>query len=126
MLRAACAARSLPALDELCYRVDKRVAQIQRSLASGDETAVVGFLQFGTVGMAMFVAGVSLAITSLEGWILTPWLTSRASRTNEVGIFIGLIFWGFIWGIWGTLLAVPMYVLYEIALLVCARFLPDR
>ncbi|HEX5107501.1 MAG TPA: AI-2E family transporter [Vicinamibacterales bacterium] len=73
-------------------------------------TAVVAFLQFGTVGMATFVAGVSLVITSIEGWILTPWLTSRASRTNEVGIFIGLIFWGFIWGIWGTLLAVPMLV----------------
>jgi len=73
-------------------------------------TAVVGFLQFGTVGMATFVAGVSLAITSLEGWILTPWLTSRAARTNEVGVFIGLIFWGFVWGVWGTLLAVPMLV----------------
>ena len=73
-------------------------------------TFVVGFLQFGTIGMAVFVAGVSLAITSLEGWILTPWLTSRAARTNEVAIFIGLIFWGFVWGIWGTLLAVPMLV----------------
>jgi predicted PurR-regulated permease PerM len=71
-------------------------------------TAVVGFLQFGTLSMAATVSGVSLAITSLEGWILTPWLTSRASRTNEVAVFIGLIFWGFVWGIWGTLLAVPM------------------
>jgi len=84
-------------------------------------TAVVGFLQFGTVGMAMFVSGISLAITSLEGWILTPWLTSRASRTNEVGIFIGLIFWGFIWGIWGTLLAVPMLV----ALKACCDHIED-
>jgi predicted PurR-regulated permease PerM len=71
-------------------------------------TAVVGFLQFGTLSMAAIVSGISLVITSLEGWILTPWLTSRASRTNEVAVFIGLIFWGFIWGIWGTLLAVPM------------------
>ena len=71
-------------------------------------TAVVGFLQFGTVSMAATVSGLSLVITSLEGWILTPWLTSRASRTNEVAVFIGLIFWGFVWGIWGTLLAVPM------------------
>jgi predicted PurR-regulated permease PerM len=84
-------------------------------------TAVVAFLQFGTVGMASFVAGISLAITSLEGWILTPWLTSRASRTNEVGIFIGLIFWGFIWGIWGTLLAVPMLV----ALKACCDHIED-
>jgi predicted PurR-regulated permease PerM len=73
-------------------------------------TAVVGFVQFGTVGMAVYVAGISLAITSLEGWLLTPWLTSRTARTNEVAIFVGLIFWSFVWGIWGTLLAVPMLV----------------
>jgi predicted PurR-regulated permease PerM len=73
-------------------------------------TAVVAFLQFGTIGMAMYVSGVSLFITSVEGWVLTPWLTSRTARTNEVAIFVGLIFWSFVWGLWGTLLAVPMLV----------------
>jgi predicted PurR-regulated permease PerM len=73
-------------------------------------TAVVGFLQFGTIGMALYVSAISLVITSLEGWLLTPWLTSRTARTNEVAVFVGLIFWSFIWGLWGTLLAVPMLV----------------
>jgi predicted PurR-regulated permease PerM len=73
-------------------------------------TAVVAFLQFGTLEMTLYVAGASLAVTSLEGWLLTPWLTSRTARTNEVAVFIGLLFWGFVWGIWGTLLAVPMLV----------------
>jgi predicted PurR-regulated permease PerM len=73
-------------------------------------TAVVAFLQFGTIPMTVYVAGISLAITSFEGWLLTPWLTSRTARTNEVAVFVGLIFWSFIWGIWGTLLAVPMLV----------------
>jgi predicted PurR-regulated permease PerM len=73
-------------------------------------TAVVAFLQFGTVAMAAYVSGISLAITSVEGWLLTPWLTSRTARTNEVAIFVGLIFWSFVWGLWGTLLAVPMLV----------------
>jgi len=73
-------------------------------------TAVVGFLQFGTLGMAAYVSGVSLVITSIEGWLLTPWLTSKTAKTNEVAIFVGLIFWSFVWGIWGTLLAVPMLV----------------
>ena len=72
--------------------------------------AVIGFLQFGTLGMAAYVSGISLVITSLEGWLLTPWLTSKTARTNEVAIFVGLIFWSFVWGIWGTLLAVPMLV----------------
>ena len=73
-------------------------------------TAVIGFLQFGTVAMAVYVSGVSLVITSLEGWLLTPWLTSKTARTNEVAMFVGLIFWSFVWGVWGTLLAVPMLV----------------
>ena len=73
-------------------------------------TAVIGFLQFGTVSMALFVSGITLAITSIEGWVLTPWLTSRTARTNEVAVFVALIFWGFEWGIWGTLLAVPIMV----------------
>lgn len=73
-------------------------------------TAVIAFLQFGTLGMAAYVSGVSLVITSLEGWLLTPWLTSRTARTNEVAVFVGLIFWSFVWGLWGTLLAVPMLV----------------
>ncbi len=76
-------------------------------------TAVVAFLQFGTIGMAIWVSGISLAITSLEGWLLTPWLTSRAARTNEVAVFVGLIFWSFVWGLWGTLLAVPMLVVLK-------------
>ena len=73
-------------------------------------TAVVAFLQFGTISMTLLVSGISLAITSLEGWLLTPWLTSRTMRTNEIAVFAGLIFWSFIWGLWGTLLAVPMLV----------------
>jgi predicted PurR-regulated permease PerM len=76
-------------------------------------TAVIGFLQFGTIGMGLYVSGVSLAITSLEGWVLTPWLTSRTARTNEIAVFIGLIFWSFVWGLWGTLLAVPMLVVLK-------------
>lgn len=76
----------------------------------GAGTALVAFLQFDSIGMAAYVAGISFAITGAEGWLLTPWLTSRTARTNEVAVFIGLIFWSFVWGIWGTLLAVPMLV----------------
>jgi predicted PurR-regulated permease PerM len=73
-------------------------------------TAIVAFLQFGTISMALTVAGVALAITTLEGWLLVPLLTSRAVETNEIAVFVSLIFWSFVWGVWGTLLAVPMLV----------------
>jgi predicted PurR-regulated permease PerM len=76
-------------------------------------TAVVGFIQFGSLRMALIVAGVSLVITSLEGFLLTPWLTSRGSRMNAVAIFVGLLFWGWLWNVWGMLLAVPMLMVLK-------------
>lgn len=76
-------------------------------------TFVVAFLQFDTLSMAAYVSGISLLITGVEGWLLTPWMTSRTARTNEVAVFIGLIVWSFVWGIWGTLLAVPMLVVFK-------------
>jgi predicted PurR-regulated permease PerM len=76
-------------------------------------TAVVAFLQFGTFHMAAVISLVSLVITSLEGFLLTPWLTSRASQMNAVAIFIGLLFWGWVWNVWGMLLAVPMMMVIK-------------
>jgi len=70
--------------------------------------AVVGFLQFGTLYMTLIVAVVSLAITSLEGWLLTPTLMGKVASMNRVAVFVGLLFWSWAWGIWGLLLAVPI------------------
>lgn len=71
-------------------------------------TAVSAFLQFGTLSMAFSVAAIALAITTIEGWLLMPLLMRRMARINEVSVFLALIFWSFVWGLWGTLLAVPM------------------
>ena len=76
-------------------------------------TAGVGFMQFGTIRMALIVGLTSLVITSLEGFLLTPWLTSRAARMNAVAVFVGLLFWGWIWNVWGMLLAVPMLMILK-------------
>jgi predicted PurR-regulated permease PerM len=70
--------------------------------------AVVTFMQFDDLAMTAYVSGSALAITSLEGWLLTPVLMSRAAQMNPVAIFVGLLFWSWVWGVWGTILAVPM------------------
>lgn len=57
-------------------------------------TALVGFLQFESMGMALTVAAISLAIHGPEGNLPTPWLTGRASRMNAVVVFVGVLFWG--------------------------------
>jgi predicted PurR-regulated permease PerM len=76
--------------------------------------AIVGFLQFGTIGMTIAVAGVSLLITTLEGLLLTPTLMGRAASMNQVAVFAGLLFWSWAWGIWGLLLAVPMMMVIKV------------
>jgi predicted PurR-regulated permease PerM len=76
-------------------------------------TSLVGFTQFGSLHMAALVGGISLVITSLEGFLLTPWLTSRAARMNAVAVFVGLLFWGWVWNVWGMLLAVPMLMVLK-------------
>ena len=75
--------------------------------------ATAGFLQFGTLQMAFEVGFVSLVITSLEGFLLTPWLNSRAASMNAVAVFVGLIFWGALWDVWGMLLAVPIMMVIK-------------
>jgi predicted PurR-regulated permease PerM len=76
-------------------------------------SATVAFLQFGTLQMPLLVGAAALVITTLEGFLLTPWLTSRAARMNAIAVFIGLLFWGWIWNVWGLLLAVPMLVVLK-------------
>jgi predicted PurR-regulated permease PerM len=70
--------------------------------------AVVAFMQFDDLLRTAYVSSAALVITSIEGWLLTPVLMSRASKMNPVAIFVGLLFWSWVWGVWGTILAVPM------------------
>ena len=69
---------------------------------------VVTFMQFDDLVRTFYVCALTLGITSVEGWLLTPALMSRASQMNPVAIFVGLLFWTWVWGVMGTILAVPM------------------
>jgi predicted PurR-regulated permease PerM len=75
--------------------------------------AVLAFLQFGTLSAVASVAGIALLITTVEGWFLTPALLGKAAQMNRVAIFAGLLFWTWMWGVWGTLLAVPMMMVLK-------------
>jgi predicted PurR-regulated permease PerM len=76
-------------------------------------SALVGFMQFGTVEMALLVGGISALLHIAAGMLLTPWLTSRANRMNPVAIFVGVLAWGWLWGAWGLLLGVPVLVIVK-------------
>jgi predicted PurR-regulated permease PerM len=74
---------------------------------------VVALMQFNDVPRTILVCGVAFAITTLEGFLLTPALMGRAARMNPVAIFVGLLFWSWIWGVWGAILAVPMLMMVK-------------
>jgi len=76
-------------------------------------TALVAFFQFGTVGMTVVVAAISFVINMLEGYWLTPWLSGRASNMNNVVVFGGLLFWGWLWGGWGLILGLPIMMVIK-------------
>jgi len=76
--------------------------------------AAVALLQFGTIAQMLSVAGVSLVITTLEGSILTPMLMGKAAEMNRVTVFAALLFWSWIWGVWGMLLAVPIMMVIKV------------
>jgi len=75
--------------------------------------ALVAFLQFNSIQMALAIGGASLLVHTIVGNLLTPWLTSRAGRMNPVAVFVAVIFWGWLWGIWGLLLGVPLLMVVK-------------
>ena len=70
--------------------------------------ALVAFVQFGTLDGALLVAGIAMGLHLISGNLLTPWLTSRTSRMNAVAVFVGVLAFGWLWGLWGLLLGVPV------------------
>ena len=83
------------------------------SLVTATASGGVAFLQFGSSNMALLVFGVSVVIHTIVGNLITPWLTSRASRMNPVAVCVGLLAWGWLWGVWGLLLGLPILMIVK-------------
>lgn len=76
--------------------------------------AAVAVLTFDDLGRAMLVPAVFLLITSLEGQLITPLIMGRRLELNPLVIFFGIVFWGWLWGVPGALMAVPITVTLKI------------
>ena len=70
--------------------------------------AVAGVLQTGSIATALAAAGICVIIAAIEGNLIGPWLLGKVGRMNPVAVFVSLLFWGWLWGAWGLLLAVPI------------------
>jgi len=76
-------------------------------------SALAGFVQFGSVDMALVLAGASIALHTVSGNLLTPWLTGRTNRINPVIVFVGVLVFGWLWGVWGLLLGTPVLLMLK-------------
>jgi predicted PurR-regulated permease PerM len=77
-------------------------------------TGLVAFLQFESLRMVILVAGASLAIATLVGMVVTTWMTGKIAKMNPAAVFVSLLFWGWLWGMWGLLLGVPVVVVVKV------------
>ena len=77
-------------------------------------TAMVAFLQFESLRMVVLVAGTSMAVATLVGMVVTTWMTGKFAKMNPAAVFVSLLFWGWLWGMWGLLLGVPVVVVLKV------------
>jgi predicted PurR-regulated permease PerM len=76
--------------------------------------STVAFLTFDSLGQVLAVPAVFFALTAFEGQILTPVLTGRRLALNPVAIFLSMLFWGWLWGVVGALIAVPILMVIKV------------
>jgi predicted PurR-regulated permease PerM len=75
--------------------------------------SVAAFTQFGSIEKGLLIGAVSIGLHVVSGYVVAPWLTSRASRLNAVAVFVGVLGWGWLWGIWGLLLGTPILMIVK-------------
>ncbi|WP_375261042.1 AI-2E family transporter [Palleronia sp.] len=80
-------------------------------------TVLVGFyalVTLDTVGYALLMPTVYLTATSIEGQFVTPTILGKRLNMNTVSVFLTVVFWGWLWGIAGALMAVPFLVMVKV------------
>jgi predicted PurR-regulated permease PerM len=75
---------------------------------------MAAFMQFDILSTALLVAGASLAISSLVGFFGITWMIGRTASMNTTAVFVSLLFWSWLWGVWGMLLSVPIIVIVKV------------
>jgi predicted PurR-regulated permease PerM len=79
----------------------------------GAGSLVGAFVQFENWPKALAVAGSSIAVAAVVGQLFATWLASKHTEMNTTATFIGLLFFGWIWGLWGVLLAIPVLAIVK-------------
>lgn len=77
-------------------------------------TGMAAYMQFNSILMALAVSGASVLIAIIVGVFITTWMTGRIAQMNSAAVFIALIFFSWLWGLWGMLLGIPVIFIVKV------------
>ncbi|RTZ47479.1 AI-2E family transporter [Candidimonas sp. SYP-B2681] len=77
-------------------------------------TGSAAFLQFESFSMMLLVMATMATVASIVGMLVTTWMTGRIAKMNATAVFVALLFGGWLWGVWGMLLCVPIIVVVKV------------
>jgi AI-2 transport protein TqsA len=83
-------------------------------MIGGALPTLIALGQSGSIGHALSVAAVFLAVLGVEGYIVTPLVMGRSLDLNGTTILIACLFWGYLWGLAGLVLAMPITVTMKV------------
>lgn len=75
---------------------------------------MAGFMQFDSLSVGLLTAGASLLIATLVGTFVATWMTGKFAKMNTAAVFVSLLFWSWLWGVWGLLLGIPIIVIVKV------------
>lgn len=87
-------------------------------------TGIAAYMQFDSVLMAILVAGATMLIATIVGVFITTWMTGRIAKMNSAAVFISLLFFTWLWGVWGMLLGIPIIVIIKVVCVHIESFQP--
>jgi predicted PurR-regulated permease PerM len=76
---------------------------------------IVAFVSFDTLSPVFAVAGGYLALATIEGQVVQPWMVGQRLELNPIIVFLTLWFGGWFWGVAGIVLAIPSLVALKVA-----------
>ena len=83
-------------------------------VATAAATGMAAYMQFNSILMALLISGASMFIATVVGVFITTWMTGRIAKMNAAAVFISLIFFSWLWGLWGMLLGIPVIVILKV------------
>lgn len=75
---------------------------------------MAAFMQFDSVSQGLLTAGVSMLIATFVGTFIATWMTGKFAKMNTAAVFVSLLFWAWLWGVWGMLLGIPIIVIVKV------------